>query len=38
MMLTRFLIQKVAQDAAQDSLVTNNKHIILMFQLQKHRV
>lgn len=38
MMLTRFLIQKVAQDAAQYSLVTYNKHIILMFQLQKHRV
>lgn len=34
----RFLIQKVAQDAAQDSLVTYNKHIIIMFQLQKHRV
>jgi hypothetical protein len=38
MMLTRLLVQKVAQYAAQDSLVTDNKHIILMLQFQKNRV
>jgi hypothetical protein len=38
MMLTRLLVQKVTQYAAQDSLVTDNKHIILMLQFQKNRV
>jgi hypothetical protein len=38
MMLTRLLVQKVAQYAAQDSLVADDKHIVLMFQLQKNRV